>query len=130
MVIRKPVYEVLPYAYMLVGVLLVLLLDNPLIYISGALLYIAGAAVWVMRSAYRRKNSHTRIANRKGRVVFPQWLYEALPFVYLALGVLCFIIFESVLGLVPGVALVIAGALVWLIRAIYRSQSPTELGAG
>ncbi len=126
MVIRKPVYEMLPYAYLLIGVLVIMLLESPLALISGVLFYAAGAAVWVMRSTYRRRNSEQKITNRRGRFIFPRWIYEYLPFVYIGFGVLLFALFSSALAYVPAAILCIAGSLVWMIRAIYRSQLAYE----
>ncbi len=127
MVVQKPVYEALPYAYIAIGVLVVLVLDSPLTYFSGMLFYVAGAVVWVMRSAYRRKNSKQQIANRRGRFVFPELVYEYLPFIYIGLGVLLLVFFNVPLAFIPAGIFCMAGALVWIIRAIYRSQLNFEL---
>ena len=126
MVIHKPVYEVLPYAYIVIGILVVMALDSPLTYLSGALFYAAGAAVWVMRSAYRRKNSNKEVTNRRGRVLFPEKVYEYLPFFYIAAGVILVVTFNTWLAYLPGGILCMAGVLVWMIRAIYRSQAVYE----
>ena len=122
MVIRKPIYEVLPYTYIALGVLVVVVLDSPLTYASGVLFYIAGAVVWVMRSGYRRKNKKQRIANRQGSIVFPELVYEYLPFVYIGMAVTLVVLFSTPLAYIPGGILAMAGLLVWMIRAIYRSQ--------
>ncbi len=122
MVIRKPVYEALPYVYILIGVAVIMVLQSPLTFLSGALFYAAGSAVWVMRSDYRRKNSDKKVSNRKGRVLFPEKVYEYLPFLYIGLGVLLMVSFNTYLAYIPGGILCMAGMLVWIIRAIYRSQ--------
>ncbi len=122
MVIQKPVYEALPYVYIVIGVAVVMALESPLTFLSGALFYAAGSVVWVMRSDYRRKNTEKRIANRKGRVLFPEKVYEYLPFVYIGIGILLVVMFDTYLAYIPGGVLCMAGMLVWMIRAIYRSQ--------
>ncbi|MCW8884297.1 MAG: hypothetical protein OQK12_03455 [Motiliproteus sp.] len=126
MVIQKPVYEVLPYVYIVIGILVVIALDSPLTYLSGALFYTAGSAVWVMRSAYRRKNSRKEVSNRQGRVLFPEKVYEYLPFFYIAVGIMLVVTFDTWLAYLPGGILCMAGMLVWMIRAIYRSQAIYE----
>ena len=122
MVIRKPVYEVLPYTYIAVGIMVVIAMDSPLTYVSGVLFYVAGAIVWVMRSAYRRKNNKRDITNRRSSIRFPEMVYEFLPFIYIGLAVLLVVSFSTPLAYIPGAVLAMAGMLVWIIRAIYRSQ--------
>lgn len=119
---HKSLYEALPYLYIAISIIIFMLLGGPLIYFSAAALYCAGALVWVTRSAYRRKNSRHCIENRKERLRFPERLYEFLPFIYLAIGVVILVAIPGWLGLVPGGLFCLAGILVWLIRAIYRSQ--------
>lgn len=127
MYLPKSLYEALPYLYIASGVAIFMAIGGPWVYLSASLLYAAGALVWVTRSAYRRKNSRHRIRNRKGRVRFPEQLYEYLPFIYLGLGLVVLQLGGSY-GIVPGIALCLAGGLVWMIRAIYRSQSGAAPG--
>ncbi|MEH6627312.1 MAG: hypothetical protein V7739_12780 [Motiliproteus sp.] len=128
MVIQKPVYESLPYVYIVIGVAVVIALESPLTFLSGALFYAAGSAVWVMRSGYRRKNTDKQVSNRRGRVLFPEKVYEFLPFIYIGAGILLVVMFDTYLAYIPGGILCMAGMLVWMIRAIYRSQ--LDYGAG
>ncbi len=123
MYISKSLYEVLPYFYIGSSVAIFLLTDSPVIYLSTALLYTAGALIWVTRSAYRRKNSKHRVENRKDRYRFPEQVYEYLPFIYLALGVIAVAQIPAYYGVIPGAILCLAGGLVWLIRAIYRTHA-------
>ena len=58
--------------------------------------------------------------------MFPELLYEYLPFLYIAIGVLAIVLFEPMIGDIAGMVFILAGSLVWLIRAIYRSQSSVE----
>lgn len=122
----KSLYELLPYAYLLLGAMLIIGLNSPVAYASGALLYMAGAAVWVVRSSHRRKNSNNKIQNRRGLVVFPEKLYEFLPFAYMGLGIVLATVFSHPIAYLSAFVLGFAGALVWLIRAIYRTQSSQE----
>ncbi|WP_421865683.1 hypothetical protein [Motiliproteus sp.] len=122
MYIPKSLYEALPYLYIAIGVALFMLLDSPFIYVSAACLYGAGALVWVTRSSYRRKNSRHQVENRKNRLLFPERLYEYLPFIYMAVGVVILTHIPGLYGAIPGAVLCLAGALVWMIRAIYRNH--------
>ena len=50
----------------------------------------------------------------------PSWLYEALPYVYLASGILVMFVLDNNWGVFSGVVLVLAGATVSIMRLIYR----------
>lgn len=128
--IPKPLYEPLPYVYILGALMVLLLADQVWVYLFAALLYAGGAAIWVMRSNYRRKTSPQMVRNRASAWLFPRLVYEFLPFVYLGIGVLILSQLSLPWSLVPGGLLCLAGALVWLIRAIYRSQSLNDEGSG
>lgn len=123
----KALYEALPYLYLVVGALLVVGLDSPFVFASGVLFYIAGAGVWVIRSSHRRKNNSRDIENRRGRIVFPEKLYEYLPFLYMGVGILLASLVDHPIAYLSAFVLGFAGALVWLIRAIYRSQAQQEV---
>ena len=126
MYIPKSLYEALPYLYIAIGLLVYRLIDSPLVYLCAALLYTAGALIWITRSAFRRKNSRHLVENRKHRIRFPDRLYEFLPFIYIALGWLVITHIPTIYGLIPGAMLCLAGGLVWIIRAIYRSHSEPQ----
>lgn len=119
----KRFYEALPYIYILSALAVMAFTDGGLVYLFAAILYACGAAVWVMRSAYRRKTSPAMVHNRKGFVLFPAYIYEYLPFIYLAAGVLVLLNVSPPWNWVPGAMLCLAGVLVWAIRAIYRSHA-------
>lgn len=78
-------YERLPVCYLLVAVGIILLSHSPLLWLAGTLLFVAGATVWMMRSSYRRTDLVIFPAKRWFQ---PEWLYEAQPFIWLALGLL------------------------------------------
>lgn len=78
-------YEQLPSFYLLLSAGLLLLAQSPLLWLAATMLFVAGALIWMMRSNYRRTDL----------VIFPakHWLqpelvYEAQPFLWLALGLL------------------------------------------
>lgn len=49
------IYELLPFSYMLVGLLVLRLLDHPVRWLSGPLMLLVGAAVLVLRATQRKK---------------------------------------------------------------------------
>ncbi len=118
--IKKPIYEALPYLYIFLGVMIALQLDYALTYVSAALFYTAGAAVWVMRSAWRRKEKAPEIKNRAELWHFPTMVYEYLPFIYMAFGVVLVEGLDSPLRLVPGFLFFCTGMVVWAMRMITR----------
>ena len=77
------IYEKLPSLYLLAATAIITLGNQPLLWFAGALLYITGAVTWMMRSSYRRTDL---IIFPAKRWLQPEWLYEAQPFVWLALG--------------------------------------------
>ncbi|MGL5498733.1 MAG: hypothetical protein ACRDCQ_17470, partial [Aeromonas sobria] len=77
------IYERLPSLYLLAAVALIMLNEQRLLWFAGALLFIVGAVTWMMRSSYRRTDL---IIFPAKRWLQPEWLYEAQPFVLLALG--------------------------------------------
>ena len=78
-------YEQLPNLYLLLSAGLLLVAQTPLLWLAAALLFVAGALVWMMRSNYRRTDLVIFPAKHWFQ---PEWCYEALPFAWLALGLL------------------------------------------
>ena len=60
MVIAKPIYEPLPFAYLLIAVGLVYWLDNPFALASAVLFYCAGALIWVQTIGVSARSAHHR----------------------------------------------------------------------
>ena len=52
----------------------------------------------------------------------PGWLYEALPYVYLMTGILVMFVLDNIWGMFSGAVLVLAGALVSIMRINYRKS--------
>ena len=130
MVIAKPIYEPLPFAYLLTAVGLIYWLDNPLVLASAILFYCAGAIIWVQRSVFRRNQ---RIIARNGRshiktrpdhamVNLPEAAYEMLPFIYIGTGLLIFYFQPGRLGLLLAVLCCFAGSLALAMRSTNRHR--------
>ena len=50
----------------------------------------------------------------------PDWLYESLPYAYALGGLVMVYHFESSLGYVSGVILLVTACLIWFMRRDYR----------
>lgn len=116
----KQLYEILPYLYMVIGVLVLFALGNFLALFSGLLFFMAGSLIWILRSDHRR-------ASRKHHGPLPHWPYELLPFLYTATGgVLCY--YANTIYLYPSAILLLtAGLQIWYLRGVQRRhQKPAE----
>ena len=77
------IYEQLPLLYLLLSAVLWFFAHSPLLWLAAILLFVVGALLWMMRSNYRRTDLVIYPAKRW---LQPEWYYEALPFLWLALG--------------------------------------------
>ena len=57
MVLPKPVYETLPYVYLMIGLLSLSLLDGAMRYIPGILMCVVGVTVIHWRITYRHAHA-------------------------------------------------------------------------
>ena len=139
----KPLYETLPYLYFAVGSGIWLTGDSLLEVGAGALLFFAGAQQWILRSNYRRPdriranmiNGHSKLAEKELKhSTYPSWVYELLPFVYIALGYqlanlfnnpqwLQAISLDGVFTLSASLCLMVCGYLILILRAQNRLGS-------
>ncbi len=111
----KPLYEMLPFSYLIAGSLLISISDRPLLFFSGSLFFLAGASVWILRSAFRRIT--TPFPPMSVLLVIPEVIYESLPFAYLFIGMF---LLKAASDLT---VLIVAGILIGigLIRLMQRS---------
>jgi len=58
----------------------------------------------------------------------PEWLYRMLPFAYILAGIAVAAKMDSAIALVSGALLVLAGLLIWKLRADYRREVPAIRG--
>ncbi len=82
--LTKPIYEALPLTYLVTGAGSFLTLEQGYGVLAGLLLYSMGSLLWVMRSNFRRKDKNRSPGNK--RLITPEWLYEFVPFIYLAMA--------------------------------------------
>ena len=52
----------------------------------------------------------------------PDWLYKAMPSIYLAVGVAALIYADTPLGYVAGTVLVLTACLIWMKRKTNQTQ--------
>lgn len=52
----------------------------------------------------------------------PEWLYEALPFIYIGSGLFCIGVVRNSGGLISGLLLISAGIIVWKLRRDHRRR--------
>ncbi|MCW8883668.1 MAG: hypothetical protein OQK12_00265 [Motiliproteus sp.] len=144
--IPKPIYEALPFCYFFAGSALWLYSDSPTQIIAGVLLFCASALQWIFRTNYRRRDrvaaniigrTQNQKINPKNRLILPRWLYEVLPFSYIALGYILSnltqlsqwqLIYSLDLALLSSFMLCTAGFLVLLLRGVHRlAKMPVEV---
>ncbi len=53
----------------------------------------------------------------------PEWLYEALPYVYVIAGAATIANLGSILSLASGILLISAGVFIWWMRRSYRQDN-------
>ncbi len=134
MKLPTPLYESLPYFYIGVCAILLLLYNNssPAL-ITALALYIFGSAIWIKRSNYRRKDRReqylllAQISRGKLDGYTPQWLYEEQPFIYLAGGIACITLFNNSLALISGILLLLTSLVVLSARIKNRHIYDTSI---
>lgn len=128
--ISKPVYNLMPYLYLLAGGVIIITLPGAAI-AAGLLLYAYGAWLWLVRSDRRRVNSR-QPASVGSRFYWGETLYELQPFFYILLGVFLIALIEHDLRLLMGPLMMLTGVAVLAIRASARkkiAQLPASLRA-
>lgn len=130
MMLPNTIYERLPYLYLLLGLGCLFLLSTPLGYLLGIPLYIAGAWVWVRRSAYRRQDRKQSVMRRRRRMRrtsspkphhrMSEGIYEAMPFIYIAVGVGVLGVSQTLLTIVCSLLLLFSGLTVLYLRTHNR----------
>ncbi|MBE9396715.1 hypothetical protein IOQ59_05500 [Pontibacterium sp. N1Y112] len=98
--------------------------------ISGGILYSSGSAIWIMRSKNRRADAlHTPLNPHRylpwhEASLLPEPLYEAIPFIYILIGILLQSHTEASTLHYAGCAAITLGLGLLIIR--HRNRSPKE----
>lgn len=129
----SPLYEGLPYLYLVSGLAVMLAdIEAQLSLIVGLALYILGSLVWITRSNARRRDRYQHLAElARQRNSFhssysPQWFYEAQPFLYLLAGIACLIYTSHPLGVISACLFFSASLFVFYSRVQHRRQPQTR----
>lgn len=119
--VPKPLYELMPYLYLLVGSGIIVTLRGYATPV-GLLLFAIGAWMWLMRSDYRRINPRQPLSAKRG-FFWGEVVYELLPFGYVLLGLLIFGFLNHPVRLFSGPLMVAVGLSVLVLRASQRKKN-------
>ncbi|MEH6472159.1 MAG: hypothetical protein V7752_12995 [Halopseudomonas sp.] len=122
--VPKPIYEVLPYLYLLSGSIIIAALGGHAT-LAGLLLFCFGSWLWLVRSDYRRINAR-QPKSLGSRFYWSDTVYELQPFGYILAGVLVFGLLQHPIRLVSGPLMVMIGIAVLMLRASQR-QKPQRI---
>ena len=101
--LSKPIYELVPYACLIVGGVCVVSVESPLGIFSGVVLYALGALVWMMR--FHSRHPIKQNFSRRG-IVLPEKIYEFKPFLFVACSLLLLSFYSSDWAIGIGLAIV------------------------
>ncbi len=118
--VPKPLYELIPYLYLLTGSAIIVGLGGYTTPV-GLLLFAMGAWLWLMRSDYRRINRRQPLGGKRS-FFLSRALYELLPFGYVLLGLLIFGLLDHPLRLFSGPLMVALGLAVLMLRSSQRKK--------
>ena len=112
----KPVYELLPYTYIVIGGVSVLLLQQQYAIAAAILVYILGARIYNLRSENRR----TDIKRKRREGFLPDWLYGYMPFLYILSAALLYRFYPKDSSAIFAICLMTFGTYLLLRRSTYR----------
>jgi len=110
-------YEALPYLYLIVGAVAVLICHSVWTLLPASLLFVVGAWVWVIRTEKRRLKTGIQF---KAKSAWPFWCYEFYPFALILAGLMLLGHSQMVMLLLPAVISLILGIQHWCCRLSYR----------
>ena len=112
----KPVYELLPYTYIVIGGVSVLLLQQQYAIAAAILMYLLGARIYNLRSENRR----TDMKRKRREGILPDWLYGYMPFLYILSAVLLYRFYPKDSSALFAICLITFGMYLLLRRSTYR----------
>jgi len=83
---NRPFYELRPYLYLGFGIYFLLTFPSTLAQLAAGLLFLAGALVYSLRSSNRRTDPE----RRRKTGLWPHWVYELLPFIWMVVALQLF----------------------------------------
>ncbi len=112
----KPLYEILPYTYMIVGAASVPFIEQPYIVVASILVFFYGAHVWNLRSRNRRTDKK----RKRVEGYLPDSIYGFMPFIYIISAVITFRFFPQDSAQLLSIGLFTYGGYILLRRISYR----------
>ena len=119
--LNQELYEFYPFLYFIFGTAFYLLINGHevLRIISLAACFGAGFIALLVRSRHRCLERTARVKTDK-RLWFPRPVYEAIPVIYIAAGILLLASTRHVIAYISGLALVTAGCYFLFSRIMHR----------
>ncbi|GIU30100.1 hypothetical protein [Shewanella sp. MBTL60-007] len=115
--LSRPVYEALPYTYIALGSISLMILEQTYAQLFAALLFLLGSRIDVMRSTNRRTDPQKR--RRRGKL--PAFIYEHTPYLYLLMALLLLKL-DSKLAPIVSITLLSYALYILLRRTMHRKH--------
>lgn len=112
----KPLYELLPYTYIAIGGVSILILQQEYAIAAAVVVFLFGARIYNLRSQNRR----TDTKRRRKEGLWPDWLYGYMPFLYILSAALLYRFIPKDSSALFAICLVTFGTYLLLRRSSYR----------
>ncbi|QIR15219.1 hypothetical protein [Shewanella aestuarii] len=112
----KPVYELLPFTYLGIGGISILLLEQNYAIAASIVVFFFGARIYNLRSQNRRTD-HKR---RRKTGIWPDWFYGFIPFIYIISAAILYRFYPKGSTTLFALCLVTFGVYLLLRRSSYR----------
>ncbi len=114
--LTRPLYELLPYAYMTLGAVSFMKLEPDYALLSSIVLFVLGARIYALRSQNRRTDPEKR--RKSGNM--PKLVYDLLPFLYVLSALAIFKYLPEKIFPLLAICLLTYGFYVMFRRSMYR----------
>ncbi|GGB59965.1 hypothetical protein K8B83_18065 [Shewanella inventionis] len=112
----KPIYELLPYSYMIVGTASIFLLEPSYALAASIVVYLYGAHIYNLRS----KNRRTDPKRKRKAGALPETLYGLMPFIYVFSALSLYRFYPKDSSTLFALCLATYGAYLFMRRSSYR----------
>jgi hypothetical protein len=112
----KPLYESLPFTYMIIGYVSIFLLEPNYVLIASVVVYLYGAYIYTLRS----KNRRTDPKRKRKSGFIPETLYGLLPFIYVLIAASLYNFYPKDSSTLFALCLTAYGGYLFLSRLSYR----------
>jgi uncharacterized membrane protein len=112
----KPLYESLPFTYMIIGCVSIFLLEPNYVLIASVVMYLYGAFIYTLRS----KNRRTDPKRKRKSGFMPEALYGLLPFIYVLIAASLYNFYPKNSSTLFALCLTTYGGYLFLSRLSYR----------